>query len=88
MVFGSERQGVEHLFLSGEARSSQAPASEASEERAEPASGEPAACARVLLLRPLLGFLGFFPARPLAQPPLETAVAPSRWVPRVVFLVL
>ena len=47
-----------------------------------------AACARVLLLRPLLGFFGFFPARPLAQPPLETAVAPSRWVPRGVFLVL
>ena len=69
-------------------RSSQASASEASVGRVAPASGEPAACARVLLLRPLWGFLGYFPARPLAQGSLETAVAPSRWVPRGVFLVL
>ena len=69
MAFGSEWQGVGHFPLSGEARCSQAPASEASDESAAPAShaasGEPAACAHVLLLRPLLGFLGFLVDAPL-----------------------
>ena len=46
------------------ALSSQVPASEASEGRVVPASGEPAARARVLLLRPLSGFLRFFSLPP------------------------